>query len=295
MMRTVRLQRLFAAAACAFMLSGCAPAGSSSPTGASAAPTNTAPPPERSAIGTEFGALKITILSDNIPGDKRLTTDWGFAALIERGDTVILFDTGADGAVLLGNMKALGIDPGRIQKVVISHAHDDHTGGLADFLAASSHPPVYLLAEFGNAFIESVKAQTDVVETAPGMEIADGILTTGHVGGRIPEQALAIRTAEGLVVITGCAHPGIVEIVSKVKHMTMEPVYLVMGGFHLLEKSAAELTAVIQDLRRQGVKAVAPSHCTGEHAITEFAAEFGADFHPVGAGAVIEVPVGTRG
>jgi 7,8-dihydropterin-6-yl-methyl-4-(beta-D-ribofuranosyl)aminobenzene 5'-phosphate synthase len=236
-----------------------------------------------------FGPLAITILYNNIPSDQRLKTDWGFSALVERGEEVLLFDTGGNGPILMGNISILGIEPARVRHVVLSHAHSDHTGGLNAFLDAASKPTVYLLAEFGGSFVQSVRRRTEVVEAAPGMEIADGILTTGNVGGSIPEQSLVIRTQKGLVVITGCAHPGIVRIVERAVELAGGPVYLVLGGFHLGEKSQSEIAAILREFRRLGVQKVAPSHCTGDLAIAMFAAEYGDDFLRTGAGSIVRL------
>jgi 7,8-dihydropterin-6-yl-methyl-4-(beta-D-ribofuranosyl)aminobenzene 5'-phosphate synthase len=233
--------------------------------------------------------LTITILYNNIASDPRLRTDWGFSALVEYRDEILLFDTGGNGQILLRNMQVLGLDPARVRDVVLSHAHSDHTGGLAAFLDASSRPPVFLLSAFGTPFIQSVKNRTKVIEATPGLQIAENILTTGNVGGSIPEQSLVIRTGKGLVVITGCAHPGIVRIVETAVALTGDPVYLVLGGFHLGDKSEAEIAAILGEFRHLGVQKVAPSHCTGDRAIAMFAAEYGEDFLRTGAGSIIRV------
>ena len=105
----------------------------------------------------------------------------------------------------------------------------------------------------------------------------------------IPEQALVIQTGQGLVVITGCAHPGIVAILEKVQNLFAEPVNLVLGGFHLGDKSEAEIDAILNDFRRLEVEQVAPCHCTGEYAITRFVAEYGKDIFQVGVGSMIRL------
>jgi 7,8-dihydropterin-6-yl-methyl-4-(beta-D-ribofuranosyl)aminobenzene 5'-phosphate synthase len=233
--------------------------------------------------------LAITILYNNIPADPRLQTDWGFAALIEYRGEILLFDTGGNGQILMRNLTILEIDPARVRHVMISHAHSDHTGGLNAFLEAASKPPVFLLSAFGTSFLQSVKNRTEVVEAEPGMHVAENILTTGNVGGSIPEQSLVIRTGKGLVVITGCAHPGIVRIVEKAVALTGDPVYLVLGGFHLRDMSDAQIAAILGDFRRLGVQKAAPSHCTGDRAIAMFADEYGEDFLRTGAGSVIRV------
>ncbi len=233
--------------------------------------------------------LTIAILYNNIASDPRLQTDWGFSALVEYQNEILLFDTGGNGSILLRNMQTMEVDPLRIRDVVLSHAHSDHTGGLNAFLDAAARPPVYLLSEFGASFIQSVKNRTEAVEVEPGMEIAPSILTTGNVGGSIPEQSLAIRTGKGLVVITGCAHPGIVRIVEKAVELTGDPVYLVLGGFHLRDMSDTQISAILADFRRLGVQKVAPSHCTGERAIALFAAEYGGDFIATGTGSIVRM------
>jgi 7,8-dihydropterin-6-yl-methyl-4-(beta-D-ribofuranosyl)aminobenzene 5'-phosphate synthase len=235
-------------------------------------------------------SLIITILYNNIPFDPRLQTDWGFSALVEREGTVLLFDTGGNGSILLNNMQVMETDPARVQYVVLSHVHSDHTGGLPAFLTAvEPRPPVYLLSGFGASYIQSVRARAEVVETSPGMEIVPGILTTGNAGGSIPEQALIVRTGQGLVVITGCAHPGIVRIVEKAVELTGDSVHLVLGGFHLGDYSSAQISAILADFRRLGVQNVAPSHCTGDRAISMFAAEYGDHFLRTGAGSVLHL------
>jgi 7,8-dihydropterin-6-yl-methyl-4-(beta-D-ribofuranosyl)aminobenzene 5'-phosphate synthase len=233
--------------------------------------------------------LTITMVYDNIPDDPRVTADLGFGAYIQYHDQAILFDTGRDGQILLENMQTLDIDPTSVQAVVLSHPHNDHIGGLADFLEVSSHPPVYLLSTFDDSFIERTQQATEVIEAVHGQEIAIDILTSGEISGDIPEQVLVIRTRKGLVVITGCAHPGIVRIVEQVIELTDEPVYMVMGGFHLGEASEDEIEAIIEDLKQLGVRAVAPSHCTGELATHMFAVEYGEDFISTGVGSVITI------
>ncbi len=235
------------------------------------------------------GALTITILYDNNPFDEQLKTAWGFAALVEYRGYTLLFDTGGDGPTLLSNMDILEVEPTRIQSVVLSHTHGDHTGGLAALLEAGIHPTVYLPPSFPASFKQGVAQVTTVVETSPGMALAEDIYTTGEMGGGIPEQAMVIRTAHGLVVVTGCAHPGIVKVIEKAKSLFDEPVHLVLGGFHLSSANEAELTDILVEIRRLGVEKVAPCHCTGDRAIAMFAEEYGEDFIQAGVGKVIQV------
>jgi 7,8-dihydropterin-6-yl-methyl-4-(beta-D-ribofuranosyl)aminobenzene 5'-phosphate synthase len=233
--------------------------------------------------------VTITIVYDNNPYDPRLRTAWGFAALVEYRDQTPLFDTGGDGRRLLGNMAILGIDPRSVESVVLSHTHGDHTGGLSALLATGVRPTVYLPPSFSRSFKDRVSQTTVVVEVAPGQSLAEGLFTTGEMGRGIPEQALVIRTDRGLAVVTGCAHPGVVQMTAQAKALFSDPVYLVLGGFHLGSKSDAEISAILAEFRRLGVEKVAPCHCTGERAISRFAAEYGEDFIQAGVGRVITV------
>jgi 7,8-dihydropterin-6-yl-methyl-4-(beta-D-ribofuranosyl)aminobenzene 5'-phosphate synthase len=231
--------------------------------------------------------LRITIVYDNNPFDARLKRAWGLSVLVEYRGQTLLFDTGGDGRILLENMRVLGIDPARIQSIVISHAHGDHTGGLSALLDGGNQPSVYLLPSFADTYKHQLGLVTQVNEVTSGQAIADDILTTGEIGGNIPEQALVIRTEEGLVVITGCSHPGIVRIIERAMELTGDPVYLVLGGFHLGNESENGLFAILADFRRLGVQKVAPCHCTGERAIAMFAEKYGQAFIQAGVGTVI--------
>lgn len=140
-----------------------------------------------------------------------LATGWGFAPLLETSDHTLLFETGADGQALLENMRLLGKDPARIEAIVISHAHSDHTGGLPALLELGIRPTPYLLQAFPASLREMDDGLADVVVVGPGQKILPGVSVTGQVGASIPEQALVLSTPDGIVLLTGCAHPGAVE------------------------------------------------------------------------------------
>jgi len=242
--------------------------------------------------------MKITIVYDNKTLDPNLASAWGFSCLV--GDD-LLFDTGGDGRALLSNMAQMGIDPARIKTVALSHAHGDHTGGLAGLLSTGIRPTVYVPRSFPGRFKSDVRSLTTLVEVYGPAEIRPGIHTTGEVGRGIVEQALAVETGEGLVVITGCAHPGVVEMVRRAKESGGDrtppriggagggKVYLVLGGFHLGGMSRRRVERIVADFRDLGVQKAAPCHCTGDRAIRIFAEEYGEDFIRVGVGCVITI------
>lgn len=275
---------LMGGAASAVALGACA-----SPTPVVVTATPTAGPAPTAT--EEIKPLTITIVYNNIPHDARMGTAWGFGALIEYGDQRVLFDTGGDSPTLLGNMSTLGIDPSPIQKVVLSHIHDDHVGGLQGLLETGVRPTVYAPPSFPDDFKNQVSALTDLVEVETGQEIAERMFTTGEMPTpghpSLKEQSLIVKSRGGLVVITGCAHPGIVNIVEQAKELFEGTVFLAMGGFHLGDKSETQVSAILADLRRLGVERVAPSHCTGERAIRMFAEEYDDKFIRSGAGTVI--------
>jgi 7,8-dihydropterin-6-yl-methyl-4-(beta-D-ribofuranosyl)aminobenzene 5'-phosphate synthase len=230
------------------------------------------------------GPVKITVVYDNNAYDARLQTAWGFGCLVETNRGTILFDTGGDGATLLGNMATLGIDPTSIEVVVLSHIHGDHTGGLGAMLDTGAQPTVYVPQSFPARFKADVRSLTALEEVTGPAEILPGVYTTGEVGSGIVEQALAVETSEGLVVITGCAHPGVVEMVRHARQVSETEVYLVLGGFHLGGASRRRIERIIADFHELGVQRVAPCHCTGDQAIKAFAGAFGADFFRSGMG-----------
>jgi 7,8-dihydropterin-6-yl-methyl-4-(beta-D-ribofuranosyl)aminobenzene 5'-phosphate synthase len=233
------------------------------------------------------GTLVITIVYDNNAYDARLTTAWGFAALIEYRGHTLLFDTGGDGSILLRNMSILEIDPTRIESIILSHIHGDHVGGLDALLAQGIKSSVYLIPSFPVSFKQNTSRMAEVIETEPGQVVVDEIYTTGEMGRSPPEQALVVKTELGLVVITGCAHPGVVQMVEQAQDLFGGKVYLVMGGFHLSGKSIQELERIVDDFRRLEVEKVAPCHCTGDQAIRMFAEAYGDDFIAAGVGKVI--------
>jgi 7,8-dihydropterin-6-yl-methyl-4-(beta-D-ribofuranosyl)aminobenzene 5'-phosphate synthase len=230
--------------------------------------------------------MKFIIVYDNRTLDPNLTSGWGFSCLV--GDD-LLFDTGGDGRTLLSNMYKMGIDPAGIRTVVLSHAHGDHTGGLGALLGTGVRPTVYVPRSFPARFKADVRSLTTLVEVHGPVEIRPSIHTTGEVGRGLVEQALAVETGDGLVVVTGCAHPGVVKMVRRAKESAGDEVYLVMGGFHLGGTSQRQVKAVIADFRQLGVQRVAPCHCTGDRAIRVFAEEYGDDFIETGAGMVLDI------
>ena len=188
--------------------------------------------------------MKITLIYDNEVHTKGLKSDWGFSCLIEREDMPgILFDTGANGSILLHNMDKLTIDPLSIDIVVISHAHWDHIGGLSRFLEKNSEVKTYIPASCPQPLLAK-----EVIRVTDPVEICTGVFSTGELKGI--EQSLAVRTEKGLAVIAGCSHPGVESILNSASQFGKP--YALIGGLHGFNQFD-----VIKDL-----DLVCPCHCT---------------------------------
>ena len=236
--------------------------------------------------------ISFTILYNNVSYDRNLTTAWGFSCLIEGLEKTILFDTGGDGGILLSNMEKLKVDPQTIDVVVISHIHWDHRGGLLSLLDKNHEVTVYLPISLPQDFKEKVRRKgAKVIAVHNPVKICQNVYSTGELGTWIKEQSLVIDTEKGLLVLTGCAHPGVVNIVRNAQGLLKkEKVYFVLGGFHLLAYSDPQVKRIIRDLKKIGVEKVGPSHCTGGRPIELFREAWGENFFDLGCGAKLEIP-----
>jgi 7,8-dihydropterin-6-yl-methyl-4-(beta-D-ribofuranosyl)aminobenzene 5'-phosphate synthase len=190
--------------------------------------------------------MRFTIVYDNeaLAGFKK---DWGFACLIGEH---LLFDTGANYNTLLYNMDKLGIKLSEIDTIVLSHFHGDHTGGI-EIVRLLGDVRVVTPASFFTQMKKKLSRFTNVemVEVTETKEIAEGITSTGNLG-RMGEQSLIVQTTKGLVVVTGCSHPGLGLILQVARQIGT--IYGVLGGFHGFD----ELRAL------EGVEMIVPCHCT---------------------------------
>ena len=211
--------------------------------------------------------MKITIIYDNKVAKEGLKSDWGFSCLIETYDKKILFDTGAKGSILLGNMKKLGIDPLKIEEVFISHAHYDHTGGLSDFLKIN---PVKVYIPISCKEPSEAK---EVIKVKEPFEISENIFSTGELNNI--EQSLVIKTKQNLVIIAGCSHPGVKNILMAASKFG-DPTVLI-GGLHGFKNF---------DLIKN-LELICPTHCT--QYISKIKFLYPEKYIKGGAGKIIEV------
>jgi 7,8-dihydropterin-6-yl-methyl-4-(beta-D-ribofuranosyl)aminobenzene 5'-phosphate synthase len=245
-----------------------------------------------------------TILYNNISMTDSIIPDHGFSCLIESGDHSCLFDAGRISDKLMMNVGKLGVDCSRINNVVISHIHDDHMGGLFDILAKCNRPTLYLPFSYPQMHDEPLgpKADADFKELLDSLNtfvseiiqrkepatIGDEFYTTGMIEDQTYEHALIVPTSKGLIIITGCAHPGILEIVKRAKDLMKQDVYFVMGGFHLIRTDSTQIETIAQELRKL-TKYIGPCHCTGEKAQGIFKDIFKEDYIDIHAGLKLEL------
>ena len=236
--------------------------------------------------------IRFTILYDNYLHKEGTKSDWGFSCLIEGTEKTILFDTGTQPEILMHNVGVLGVDLKKVDQIVISHNHGDHTGGLSAILEKNPNVtvffPVSFPAEFGRR-VEGLKAKPQSVDKP--VEICQDVYLTGEMGDEIKEQSLIIDTAKGLITVTGCSHQGILNILKRAKEILDKPIYLVFGGFHLGNKSDAEMQEILAGFRKLKVEKCGATHCTGDAQIAMFKKAFGENYVPMGTGRAIEVPV----
>jgi len=271
--------------------------------------------------------MKITTLVEDTATKPKLIAEHGLSMLIETGENNILFDTGQLFA-LLYNAKILNIDLSKVDKIVLSHGHFDHTGGLKRILSRTgkidvyAHPdifaPKYAKDKERNRYIgipyerEELESKGAVFHLSrEPLWITDNIMTTGEIkritdfeeisdnlcimragylvkDDLLDDQALIIKAgADGVVVVLGCAHAGLVNTLQHISEQTSDAkVSMIIGGTHLLHSSSCRIKRTIDALKGFGVKKVAASHCTGRRASAMFLEAFGCSF--------IENHVGTQ-
>jgi 7,8-dihydropterin-6-yl-methyl-4-(beta-D-ribofuranosyl)aminobenzene 5'-phosphate synthase len=233
--------------------------------------------------------LKLTLLYDNVASDPGLSCLWGFACLVKGPGFRLLFDTGGNGRLLLRNFRSLGLEPTGLDFLFISHAHWDHIGGLDSVLELN--PDLHLLVPAGISLrlIDTLRMlcrEVTVIGEYP-LAFAPDLASTGTFPGEPPEQALVIAADGGAVVITGCAHPGIVTIANAATLQTGTSPALLAGGFHLFDTPEQTVIRTAEDLAVLGIRHIMPTHCTGAPAMQTLQELFGQRFIKSGLGQTI--------
>ena len=211
--------------------------------------------------------MKVTIIYDNTAFRKGLQADWGFSALVEIKEKKILFDTGANGRILLSNMEELEINPRDIGEVFISHLHWDHRGGLSSFLSLNNEVKLWIPSYF-----PEVEYARETIEVKKPTKLYDGIYSTGELEGI--EQSLCVETKKGIVIIVGCSHPRMEHILKTASQFG--EVSGIIGGLHGTKPDS------LKDF-----DLICPTHCTRYKSKIKFL--YPEKYIEGGAGRIIEI------
>lgn len=236
--------------------------------------------------------VKITLLAEGSTVRQWLMRRWGISFLVGED---ILFDVFGNEDVFFQNVKYQKIDLSKVRHFVLSHDHWDHSAGLWKLLANYKNIDVYICPGFSQETKDKIAFyRVKVIEVKEPMGITDGVYSSGEICGvykekKIYEQALVVKSAEGLAVVCGCSHPGVSRIVRHVKERFQQDIYFVAGGFHLLESKKEDILKVVSELRDLGVKKVAPLHCTGAQAVKLMRKAFGIGFKQPKEGDIIDL------
>jgi 7,8-dihydropterin-6-yl-methyl-4-(beta-D-ribofuranosyl)aminobenzene 5'-phosphate synthase len=275
--------------------------------------------------------IRITTLSENTANYGYLA-EWGLSILVEVDGLKVLMDTGQSFSAI-HNAQLMGIDLTTINRIVLSHGHADHTGGLRELLRVRgeveivAHPDIwaskytrrdgqaqeqFIGIPFTREELENLGAQFKL--TKEPVYISSNVITTGEIpmvtsyekiennlfikesgvlrqDPMADDQALIIKADFGLVIISGCAHHGIINTIRHAQKLTGNNcVYAVIGGTHLFRASEERIENTISELRQIGVKKLGVSHCTGFHASVRLAQKFGDIFFLNNAGKSIILP-----
>lgn len=246
-------------------------------------------------------AIRVTILSTMLSGT--YTGEWGFSALVEIDGKRTLFDTGNRPETVLNNLREMKLDLAGVGEVILTHHHRDHTGGLVTLRrdAMTRDPRAIATAYGGKGILLPRQPANDFVLTKSEYEaaggrlrevdkptaIAPGVWLTGPIPrvhnernwsgntrvrmadaieeDTLPEdQALVIDTNQGLIVVSGCGHAGIVNTLTYARKAVRQTgIYAVIGGFHLFDANDQKLEWTARELAPMGIQYFLAAHCTG--------------------------------
>ena len=277
------------------------------------------------AVQEDQMGTRITVISDNTPY-AGLPGEWGLSLYVEHEDVRILTDAGASG-LFAQNMEQLGLDIGKVDHAVLSHAHYDHSDGMPVFFEKNEKARLYIrdtaaedcyhikhfLPKYIGVTRHMLSRYADRIEKVTGdFRLCDGAWLIPHKTGGLErigirermyrkrgliwrpddfshEQSLVLDTVKGLVIINSCSHGGVVNIIREVRDtFPGREVYGIIGGFHLFNKTDEEVRVAAEAIRDTGIGFVCTGHCTGERACNILKSELNERFSQLHVGLVLE-------
>lgn len=249
--------------------------------------------------------MKIVILMEDTGGNPLCSYEHGLSVYMETKKHKILVDTGATDA-FIKNAEALGIDLTKVDTVILSHGHYDHAGGILAFHKCNPQAEIYMQRSACGDFyhgqryigIDQAIAKLDCVRMLEGdCQIDDELFLFSHITGRKyfaksnellsrkvngrnvqdqfeHEQCLVVTQDQQQTLISGCAHNGILNILSRYKEFYQKPPKTVISGFHMMKKGAYEKeeAQIICETAKQlcaeefSDTVFYTGHCTGDQA-----------------------------
>ena len=278
-------------------------------------------------------SIRLTILCENSVdrvSPYGLLGEHGFSCHLQTSAGNFLFDTGG-GMTIMNNAKLMGIDFKKLQGIMFSHGHFDHTGGFKQVLEETGKIPIYAHPDLFSAHYSKNSGkmhnigvpwpQPELEELGASFtfsstpyEVAPGLLLSGEVprvskvetgdpnllslsesGGEVSDPlsddlSLFINTEKGLVILLGCAHAGLLNIIDHAIQVTgQKKIYMILGGTHLKFCSDEQMTATLNRLEELDVDLIGASHCTGLRGARMLAERFGERFFSASVGTEIDI------
>lgn len=275
--------------------------------------------------------IKITTLIENSVKEKSLLhSEHGLSFYIQADNLNILFDTGQTGS-FVENANKLNIDLEKIDYVILSHGHYDHTGGFKRLVKEKGNSFQLITGEkffnnkykydgikytcIGNSFDEKYLEENKIsikYINEDTFNISDNIFVASNFERKTDfekikdrfiikvdnnykkddfsdEIVLTVKLQQGLLVVLGCSHVGIVNILETLIQRTGMPIYGIIGGTHLVEADDFRVDETIKYIREKDIKLIGVSHCTGENAIEKLKDNFKDRFLEINTGEIIEI------
>ena len=244
--------------------------------------------------------MKVTVLFDGESISSDFETGFGLSLLINE---TVLFDVGSEGNAVAHNMAVLGVDTQKINAVVLSHEHWDHTDGLPDVLSILNSPDVYVCPSSPEQLKETiVRCGAALKSTYIPTNVMGNIYTTGEVAGvykdnpMFEQSLVVVEEGNRCILISGCAHYGISAGFGRIRERIAEyictenfTIDTILGGMHLSHEPESGVLNIMKELKSSGVTKAAPLHCSGKGNRFMFESVLNKGYYDLKVGSTVEI------